>query len=202
MEALEDLGGGGGGHGLDEGGEGPGVEEADVGSADAVKGAAGEVVRVAGGGEQHGAGVAVDLRYLVRVGVGEGSEAEKWEGEERGDVGVVHEEVAAVSVCFVGEDFAEFGVRRGAVFEDAGSDGRGLLREVVGEAPQGVDVFGVGLSLGGVESFGVCEEDLRCAAKFDAHHGVGGDEEGEDGRIVAGAEGGADQARVVGHCIT
>jgi len=85
-------------------------------AADASEGGAGQEIGVPVGAEDHGAGV------LVK-GVGFVEEAEEGKREEGGDVGVVHEEVGVVAVCFVGEDLAEGGVVHDCVVEDAVADG-------------------------------------------------------------------------------
>ena len=100
FEAGEDFGVVGGSDGLGDDAEGPDPAEADVGAADAGAGVAGVEVGVVGG-EDEFAGVLVDF-------IGAGAEAEVGEGEEVGDVGVVHEEVGAEAVDFVGVHLAEF----------------------------------------------------------------------------------------------
>ena len=62
-------------------------------------------------------------RVLVD-GVAQRRIAEVREGEERGDVGVVHEEGGAVAVDFVGVYFAIGGVRNYSVLFYAAIDGR------------------------------------------------------------------------------
>ena len=93
----------------------PGVFYPDVWAADALEFRADKVVGVPLPGKDHAAGVLVD-------GVCGGDEAEEGEGEEGGEVGVVHYEVATVAVSFVDEDFSELRVLDYAVFHYCGAD--------------------------------------------------------------------------------
>lgn len=161
-------------HGLHEHAHGPRALEADVRAADAAEGVSGEVVRVALLGQDHASCVLVG-------GVVGGDEAEEREGEEGREICVVHEDAGAVAVDFKGEDLAVVGVGYDAV----GPDGLG-------------DGGAAGGELGGERGVAGLFDEGGGAGEFDAYHGVCGDEEAEDGGVVAGAEGRADEACAAG----
>lgn len=115
-------------------------------------------------------------------GVGGVEVAEEGGGEQGGDVGVVHEGAGAVAVELVGVDGA-------CAVEDGG----------VGD--DGVGGYG-GAEVGGAEGHGGCEggvgaeggDDRSGRVEVVGEEHVCGDEELEEGCVVGGAEGGADEA--------
>lgn len=140
--------------------------------ADPVERRARQVVRVPVLGEDHLARVLVDAVVPVH-------EAQQREGQQRRDVGVVHEDLRAVAVDLEGEDVAVPAVVDDAVLQHGLAEVRAPLaqrRDEVLPAARGLD-------------------DVRRARQLHGHHGVGGDEEAQDGGVVAGPEGAADEAR-------
>lgn len=127
VEALEDLDVVGARHGLHEDGHGPGVAQPDVRAADAGELVTGQEVRVAALREDHAPRVLVD-------GIVGLDEAEQREGEERGDVRVVHEQMRPVPVDLVGKDLAKLLVGDHRMLVDARFDRLGTGGEVVGDA--------------------------------------------------------------------
>lgn len=153
------------GHGLHEDAHGPGMLVSDMRATNTLKVLTGEVVRVALLLHDHLASIFIDFVVSIR-------EAEERQCEQRREVGVVHEDGGAEAVDFKGEDAAEGFVLDDAVIPDAVFDLLAPLLE------------------------GLCEVLFACfaqegggALELYADHGVGGDEEAEDGSVVAGTEG-------------
>lgn len=148
---------------------GPHGFEVDVGAALALERGADDVVRVPVAGEHHGS------RGPVQ-GVRGVDEPQVRQGQERRRARVVHENSRPVSVDLVGQHFAVQRVGEDGVLVDA-------LRDRLAERGALHGHFGRNR-----------RENVGGAGEFDGHEGVGGDVEGENGRVVTGAEGGADQA--------
>lgn len=115
----------------------------------------------------------VDGVVCIQVG-------EERSGQEARDIGVIHQVAGAVTVDFVGVERAVDGVVDDAVCGDG-------VAELGGEAGHILREGGLGAQRG---------DDLGGGVEVVGEHHVGGDEELEDGRVVRGPEGGADEARV------
>lgn len=151
-------------------GHGPGVAEGDVGTADGVENGAAHVVRVGGGQEKLARGLVEGIVDVV---------AEEGRRQQRRDVRVVHDVVAAVAVDFVRVD----GISRhliDAVTGDGGADGR---RQVLHARRE-------------VWSERILQplHDLGAQAQIVRKHHVCRDEELVGARVVRGPEVAADQA--------
>lgn len=145
-----------------------------VGSADTADGGAGQVVGVTLGAEKHLAGVLINAVILV-------DEAEDGKGEERGDVGVVHDNAGTVAVNLEGEDLAVFLMVDDGVFPDS-------VLKLLAASMELFDKMGLDSGL---------VEDLCGLLQLDGHHRVWRSEESKDRGIVAGTECAADQTGAV-----
>lgn len=191
VDAFLDLFVGVAGHGLDQEAHWPDALEAGymnvsldglwtgrrrltVRAADAADSRAGEVVGVALSAEEHLAGVPVNAVILV-------DEAEDRQGEDGGDVGVIHDDARAVAVDLEGEDLAVLLVLDDGVFPDR-------VLEVLAAALELARKIGLFTGLA---------EDLGGLLQLHGHHGVRGSEESKDGGVVAGTEGAADETGAV-----
>lgn len=94
------------------------------------------------------------------------------QGQQRGDVGVVHENVRAITVDLKCVHLTVGGMVHNAVLLHS-------LTEVVGPDAQIIDEIHVSTG---------CFNCVGSLAQLNGHHGVGRDEEPEDGRVVTGSE--------------